>query len=127
MVDELNSTSSERLVTGRQNIVNELKLSRFSWGALLCSPLWLLTHGFFMTAIVWGLLLWIYPPLVVVIHVLMFVKGREWSWRSGQRWPNYHEFYQTERMWDWWIVFNIYLTGIALPLIGIAYLWVRFY
>lgn len=87
----------------------------WSWGALFLTPLWLFRNGFWITAVVCGLLWFALPLLAIPFSVLFFLFGARWSWGDGQRWESFEAFESSQ--WHWNVVGII--SGVSYLLVGL--------
>jgi hypothetical protein len=76
------------------------KVRGLSWGALLFTPLWLIRHGFWITAILHAVCARFVWPLALIISFLFFFLGAQWSWSKGERWRSYEEYCTSRFNWD---------------------------
>jgi hypothetical protein len=97
---------------------DDIRLGKLNWGALVFTPLWLARNGFWIPAILYVISAILYFPVAIIIAVVFFIKGTEWSWGDGTRWNNYEEFRFSQNTWN-----NAGLIGLAVALLlGLAIL-----
>jgi len=88
------------------------RLQGFNWGALLFGPIWSIFNN------TWIGLLALVPGLGLVMHLILGIKGSEWSWQN-KRWDSIEHFYGTQRNWALW---GFILIAISFALGLILYL-----
>jgi hypothetical protein len=78
--------------------INQKK--QFSWTALALTPIWLLRNGFLLTFISYMILAIYFWPASLLISILFFIEGYEWSWGKGKRWNSIDEFLDSQYVWN---------------------------
>lgn len=86
----------------------------WSWGAFVFGPLW----GIFNN-VYWPLIIFIFPPLEVIVALILGVSGKEMAWKAGHwKVEDVEEFNRKQSSWSkaaGWLFF----IGIALIAISV--------
>lgn len=67
----------------------------WSWGALVFGPIW----GAFNKIKPWMSLLALLPITEIPMTIVLAIKGRQWSWESGD-WKDIEHFNRAQKKWD---------------------------
>jgi zinc-ribbon domain len=65
----------------------------WSWGAFLLTWIWAIGNS------TWIGLLALFPPLWLIMAIILGIKGREWAWKNA-RWDNLEHFNRVQRRWS---------------------------
>ncbi len=92
--------------------------SGWSWGAFFLSWIWGLFNGAYVT--LWGLLLWLVPPGVVVWAIICGVNGNRWAWQ-GKTWSSVEQFRATQRRWAY-AGLAVFVVAVVAPMVLVVML-----
>jgi hypothetical protein len=84
------------------------EIRRWNWGAFFLNWIWGLSHGVYIS------LLMFVPLANLAIPFVLGANGNEYAWRN-RKWRSTEEFLRSQRIWTWW-GFGAWLVGITLAL-----------
>jgi hypothetical protein len=84
-----------------------------NWGAFLFTPFWLLRNGFWMTLLLFLLLLFYSPLVSLLVSIYFLFQGNRWSWGNGTRWPSIDAFADSLYHWNFLAIICIACTLAA--------------
>jgi len=111
------SLASEPLVENDQSMlmISLPWYKKLNLGAFMLSFLWLWINGFWISAIVYGLMAFLAWPFAIIISVVLLFKGTELSWSDGARWGYDIEKFKDEQYFTYLIsVFWLVLIFLAI-------------
>jgi hypothetical protein len=84
---------------------------KLNFGALLFSPFWLFSNGFWISTLLYCLITIQWPLLGLVVSIFLFFRGSSWSWGTGSRWGYDSEAFMDEQVfWSslcWYFLISI--------------------
>jgi hypothetical protein len=97
-------------------------VSGLNWGALAITAPWLIRNGFWVSFLVYLVLLFHAWPLSLLVSVLFFLRGTQWSWGGGRRWKSHDDFVESQRIWG---AFGKVAVAVNVVVFGwLFYLWI---
>ena len=103
--------------TGTNEINGKTKVEpRLNWGALGITLLWLIRNGFWLTALIYIASAAYFWPAALLLSLVFFVRGTEWSWGGGQRWNSVEEFERSQSVWAF-----VGVVLLSMQLLALAY------
>jgi hypothetical protein len=74
---------------------------KLNFGALVFTNIWLVINGFWLSAVLYFVLFLTFPPIAILISIVLFFKGTSLSWDTGERWGNNCEaFLDEQAFWN---------------------------
>ncbi len=93
---------------------------KLNYGALVFTNIWLVINGFWLSAVLYFVLFLTFPPIAILISIVLFFKGTSLSWGTGERWGNDCEAFLDEQVF-WNALSIIPIGGGILLLISMVF------